>query len=383
MSDIGLDITSVGTPEPGRRRRRRSRLPGCLAAVLALALLAGGFYYVVTNGVDALRDRLSSSAADYEGPGGDAVIVEVRPGDSTAAIGRTLREHDVVASVQAFIDAAAGNEAARSIQPGYYEVQQQMAAVDALAILVDRTNMLTSTITIPEGFRVDQILDRLAAQTDYRRGQFERVLEDPARLGLPESAGGNPEGYLFPATYTFGPDDRPVDMLTAMVTKFNEVAGSVPLSDASRVGLSEHELLTVASIVEKEVFRDQDLPNVAEVVYNRLNGACSETGGRLEMDSTVHFIQGGSAGGVTTSADARNSDSPYNTYRVSGLPPGPIASPGERALQAALNPTSEGFCFFVAIDLDTGETAFAASYAEHLRNVEQWRTWCRQNAGRC
>src|SRR3546814_9830929 len=112
----------------------------------------------------------------------------------------------------------------------------------------------------------------------------------------------------------------------------------------------------MASIIEKEVNRPEDMPAVAEVIFNRLDGSCVEQGipkGLLQMDSTVHFLEGGGAGSVYTSAEARESDSPYNTYKQAGLPPGPIASPGQAAMEAILEPTDKGYCFFVAVDLDT------------------------------
>jgi UPF0755 protein len=131
----------------------------------------------------------------------------------------------------------------------------------------------------------------------------------------------------------------------------------------------------VASIIEREVRREQDLPGVAEVIDNRLAGRCSETGRLLQMDSTVHYAAGANDS-VFTSDEMRAIDSRYNTYKYPGLPPGPISAPGEAALKAALDPTDKGYCFFVAVNLETGETLFARNQAEHARNRAKLDEYC-------
>ncbi|HEY9564440.1 MAG TPA: endolytic transglycosylase MltG, partial [Nocardioides sp.] len=243
-----------------------------------------------------------------------------------------------------------------------------------------------NAVVIPEGFRTDQVVARLAKTTGVKKAELEKALKDADGLGLPDYAEGEAEGYLFPAKYSFAPDDTALDMLAAMVKRYKAVAEEVPVSGASEAGLDEHDFITMASIIEKEVNRPEDMPAVAEVIFNRLDGSCVEQGipkGLLQMDSTVHFLEGGGAGSVYTSAEARESDSPYNTYKQAGLPPGPIASPGQAAMEAILEPTDKGYCFFVAVDLDTGETRFARTGAEHTANTQLLQEWCRENSGRC
>ncbi len=198
-------------PAEGGRRRRKSRLrsiPGCLAALAALAVLFGGLYYVATMGVDLLKDRLASPG-DFAGPPRGKVVFEVQSGDTVAQMGRNLKAEGVVKSVDAFTAAAANEPKSNAIQVGYYQLQKEMPAADALAILVDPTNILKNTVTIPEGLRVTDILDILAEKTDFDRPAYEKVLANPDSIGLPDYAGGNPEGYLFPSTYDFGPNDGP------------------------------------------------------------------------------------------------------------------------------------------------------------------------------
>lgn len=353
--------------------------------VVALAVVVAGGWFAVDRGSEALSSVLGGrggAAEDYPGPGTGNVVVEVAEGDTSAAIGRTLVEADVVASVEAFTEAAAADPDSRGIQVGSYEMQEQMRAADALEALIDPENIVRSSVTVPEGYRVEQILGRLAESTDVSRRQLRRAVRG---LDLPPSAEGNPEGYLFPATYDFPPGTTAPQMLQAMLDRFLELAESLPLSAASTVGLDEHDLVTVASIIEKEVNRAEDMPAVAEVIYNRLDGTCASSGvpqGLLQMDSTVNYLDAANDS-VFTSQEMRDAESDYNTYRNAGLPPGPIASPGEAALQAALEPTDEGWCYFVAVDLESGETAFAVDKAEHDRNRSRLADYCRNNPGTC
>jgi len=385
VSNLGLDLGSDPTPSgPGRRRAApKKRGAGCLAVLVALAVVAAGGWFLVNEGRQALDGIFGSDAAeDFPGPGSGSVVIQVAEGDTAAAIGRTLVEANVVASVQAFTDAAAADERSRGIQVGSYEMREEMRAADALAILIDPSNINRSSVTIPEGFRLEQILERLADRTDVTMRQLRRAVEG---LDLPPSAEGNPEGYLFPATYDFPPGTTAEEMLGQMLRRFTQIADELPLSAAGTVGLDEHDLVTVASIIEKEVNRPEDMPAVAEVIYNRLDGTCVSEGvpnGLLQMDSTVTYIAGDN-GSVFTTEESRASESAYNTYRTAGLPPGPISSPGRAALEAALAPTDRGWCYFVAVDLGTGETAFAVDSATHARNTEQLRTYCRENPGTC
>jgi UPF0755 protein len=371
----------------GRRKATTtgSRARGCVPVLIVLAIILALLYVGLTKGIDFVQDQFADPE-DYPGPGSGAVTVEVVSGDTIPDMGRTLEDADVVASADAFTDAASGNSCATNIQAGFYPLKKKMKAADALAVMCDPKNIDNRDVTIPEGLRVDQVVDVLVEATGLKKSAFEKVLAQPAQLGLPAYAQGNPEGYLFPDTYRFTPEDKPLDMLQQMVARFVEVAGDLPISGAAGVDLTEHDLVTVASIVEKEVSRAEDRPSVAEVVRNRLDGDCVAQGvpaGLLQMDSTIHFLTGGGTGSVFTDDDARDSDSPYNTYRVPGIPPGPIAAPGRAAMEAVLNPTDKGYCFFVAVNLDTGETAFATTEAEHNANRARLDEWCSDNEGRC
>ncbi len=368
--------------EGGRRKKTRRKVPGCLAVLVALAVLVGGFYFAVTKGVELVRDQFADPA-DYAGPGQGKVTFQVEEGDSIAEMGRGLKEAGVVASVQAFINAAnADAEAATGIQVGYYQVKKEMAADEALGILVDPANILRNTLTVPEGLRVVDIVEVLEKETDFSAAQFEKVLAQPAKLGLPDYAGGDPEGYLFPSTYDVGPDATPRSILVAMVDRWEKAAEESDLvARAEALGYTPHELMTVASLVESEAARQQDRGKVARVIYNRLTG--DETNGLLQIDATVNFAADQSLGAVPTTEDLEI-DSPYNTYLNPGLPPGPIEAPGDAAIAAAANPTDGPWYYYVTVNLRTGETKFAEGYDEFLTYKDELRAYCEtESQGAC
>lgn len=367
MSDLGLDLD----PEHRHRSRHRRRNGlGCLAVLIALAVLAGGAWFAYDRGMEVLRGRFDP-APDYTGTGSGSVLVEVEQGDNATDIANTLVEEDVVKSVEAFTSAAMANPDSTRIQVGFYEMQRQMSAESALEVLVDPSNMVQSAVTLREGLTVEQIVEALARDTDFTKRQYERVLNRPQALGLPPYAQGDPEGYLFPATYQVAPNATPRSVLTMMVDRFKQAADELDLvAEAEQLGVSPHDVVTVASLVQAEARFDEDFAKVSRVIYNRLEEPMP-----LQFDSTVHYAVGRD-GGVGTSDADRATDSPYNTYMYPGLPPTPINAPGEQAIEAALNPADGPWLYFVTTNPDDGTTKFAESYDEHLQNKREFEEWC-------
>lgn len=380
MSRAEGDVDAPGSHRRGRRKKRKKRRVGSFFAVLLSLAVVGGLIAGVYYGGSALINALSDvvEAEDYPGPGYGEVTVTIEEGSTLRAMGGVLAEADVVASQQAFVQAAESNPQARQIQAGTYTLARQMSAADAVSMLVEGSGEHDS-VTIPEGFRQVQILERLAEATEFELDEFESALEE---VELPEAADGEAEGFLFPATYELRSDVTPASLLQGMVDRFAQAAETVGLDQATEdLDHSVRELVTVASIVQREVQLDEDRPRVAEVIYNRLSGECAAAGvpnELLQMDSTVHYAVDDYSS-VFTSSEMREVDSPYNTYRNPGLPPGPISAPGETALEAAVNPADEGNCYFVTVDLETGETRFAETEAEHEANVEVMREYCRES----
>jgi UPF0755 protein len=344
--------------DPTRARVRRRRVTLVLLVVLALVVAASW-------GSIVLLQRLTGGPLDFSGPGSGAVVVEVVPGDTSSDIGRTLEEAGVVASSEAFVSAAVADERSLGIQPGFYELKLKMSGEQALELMLDPASRVETSVTIPEGLRLGQTVDRLVEQTDLPAKRFEAVLEEPSSLRLPVYADGSAEGFLFPATYTFDPDADAQDMLRAMVDRYHEAEKSLDLKRrAVAVNLTPRQAVTVASLVQAEV-AERDFGKAARVVYNRL-----AAGMPLQFDSTVNYALG--SDDLTLEDDQLGVDSPYNTYANTGLPPGPINSPGEAALEAALAPPDGDWLYFVAVAPGSDATRFTADYQEFLVFKEEF-----------
>jgi UPF0755 protein len=267
-----------------------------------------------------------------------------------------------VASTEAFVAAARADDRSLGIQPGSYDMREKMSGQAALARLLDPAARIQTDVTIPEGLRLGQVVDLLVEATGLPRKDFDRALQQPERLGLPPYAEGDAEGFLFPATYTFEPDASALQILRTMVRRFDQTAAAVDLvRSAHAVNLSPRQAVIVASLVQAEV-AERDFGKAARVVYNRLN-----SGMPLQFDSTVNYALG--SDDLTLTNDQLSVDSPYNTYKYPGLPPGPINSPGEAALRAALHPPKGDWVYFVAVAPGSDQTRFTADYQQFL----QWK----------
>ena len=333
----------------------------------------------MTKGAEFIRDQFST-AADYPGPGRGKVTFEVQDGDTVGQIGRNLKATGVVQSVDAFIEASGGES---NIQVGFYQLKKEMRAADAFDILSNPANIIKNTVTIPEGFQVAQIVARLAKATGYPAKAFEKALADPAELGLPDYAGDNAEGYLFPSTYDFGPNDKPADMLAKMVARWQQAATDADLeAKAAELGYAPNEIMTIASLIEAEG-RGEYRAMIARVIYNRLVEP-NPAAGFLQIDASVNYALGRSGSTVITDEDkASVEDSPYNLYSHKGLPPTPIEAPGDDAIQAALNPDDGPWYFYVTVNLATGETKFTESYDEFLSFKAEYQEYCETQSERC
>jgi UPF0755 protein len=364
------DDERIEHPEYDEPHTRRRRGWGCLPVLLVFVVLAGGVWFGGRYAYDEISSRLGP-APDYSGPGSGAVLYQVKEGSTSADIGRELKAEGVVKSVDAFSEAARDDDKSRNIQVGYYPLKKQMKASEALAILVDPKNMVQSLVVVPEGARVRQIVKTIVAKTDIKKLAVTAALANPEAIGLPAAAKGNPEGYLFPATYSVPPKQTALGLIRQMVAKSVEVEKALDLeSKSARVGLTPEQVLTVASILEYEANRSEDYPKVARVLYNRL-----EKGMPLQLDSTVSYVSQ-REGDVWTTAAERADNSAYNTYAHAGLPPGPIGSPGEETIKAALAPADGNWLYFVP-DYEAKTTRFSETLKEHNKWVAKLREYCR------
>jgi UPF0755 protein len=349
------------TRRPHRRRRKKKERKGGFAVVIAfvlvLAVLGGGAAVVFGVG-SKIKSTLSGSAApDYPGPGSGEVVVEVTAGQTASEIGVTLEKEGVVKSTQAFFEAANANPESSTIQPGFYALSRKMPAADALEALLDPSARVEAKVTLPEGLRLDETLEKLAAGTELPLKDFKAALEDAERLGLPAYAQGNPEGFLYPATYTVPPN---ADADSVLKDLFEAYAVAAEDAGVERTPRDPEEIVIIASLIEAEARHDEDFGKVARVVYNRL-----DAGMPLQFDSTVNYALNADKEIVTY--EDLGEDSPYNTYQNTGLPPAPINSPGLKALTAAVNPPDGDWLYFVTVDPEAGTTKFTADYDEFLR----------------
>ena len=348
---------------PGGPYRRRPRWLGLVVVLLALMLVLGGAILAigaVLGDVDG-----SSSAPDYGGGGEGAATVAVTSGATTAEIGRALVDAKVIKSVKAFTALAAADDRAGRIQPGYYQLHQHMSAQSALDLMLDPVSRVNS-VAIPEGMTTDKVLVRISEQAKIPLADLQAAAAQPEQIGVPAYSRTGTEGYLFPSTYDIAPGTSAVDALKMMTTRFKSEAAGLDLETrAAAMGYRPDQIVTIASIIEGESGRPDDRGKIARVIYNRLHNAASWP--YLDMDSTTCYAIGGCNGPLKQSQI--DTDSPYNTRRVSGLPPGPINNPGAAALNAALDPEPGPWYYFVTLK---DQTVFSVTQAEHDNAVHQY-----------
>jgi UPF0755 protein len=367
MTDLSV-WTEGERPTRHHNRRKKKDRKGGLAVVLAVVLVlvaVGGGAAVVLGAGSKLKDLFhSTNAPDYPGPGSGSAQIEVLAGQSVADIARTLKGKDVIKSVDAFLQVANAEPDAAKVQPGFYRFKVKMAASDAVATLLDPSSRIQARVTLPEGLRLDETLKKLAKEAKLPLADLEKQLKDAGSLGLPAYAKSNPEGFLYPATYDVAPDATPASVLKALFTSYAAAADKAGVARSNR---TPYEIVTIASLVEGEARAAGDFGKVSRVVYNRL-----KQGMPLQFDSTVNYALNADKQ-IVTNADL-GVNSPYNTYKNTGLPPGPINSPGLAALEAAVNPTPGNWLYFITTNPKTGETKFTNSYPQFLKYKAELRS---------
>ncbi|TDC79335.1 endolytic transglycosylase MltG [Streptomyces hainanensis] len=355
--DDDTDFVDADDKRARRGEKTKKRRLGGVGCMVAGVLVLGGLGGVAYVGYGMYQDRFGP-APDFAGEGSGEIEVTIPDGSTVRAMGLILRDAGVVASVDAFV-AAVGEE--QGIQPGIYTLRAEMSAASAMEMMLDPAAL--NTFIIPEGRRATEVFALIDERLGLAEGTTGEVAET-ADLGLPEFAEGDVEGFLFPTRYDVGADTTPEDVLIAMVDRAKAEFAQIDLEgQAAALDMTPRELLTVASLIEAEGQTDQEFGMVSQVIYNRLDQEM-----RLEFDSTINYAMGRST--LDTSLADTDFDSPYNTYREFGLPPGPIANPGHNAITAALNPTDGPWLYFVTVT--EGDTRFTDDFAEHERNVEDF-----------
>lgn len=362
--------TVGAVPKKPSKRRRRAR--GWIALAIVVALLggigAGGVWVWNTYG-DKVRSFMGwEEPADYAtGLANGEALLTIASGDTGMTISTKLYQAGVTKTSSVFYNMLVKSQQNPNFQPGVYKLQKQMTAAAALAAIQDPANRQQNTALIREGLTVSQIAQALSDDLTIPLADVQAAVKTPSDYGV---SADSLEGWLFPATYTFDPGTTATQAVKAMVDRTKQ-----SLQQAGVAASDQQRILTIASIIQREARQSADFYKVSRVIQNRL-----ADGMKLQMDSTAQYGYGEMHdGSVSSSAAALADNNPWNTYVITGLPKGPISNPGDTAIDAAVHPADGPWLYFVTVNLDTGETVFSTTDAEHEAAVAQWRSWCAQN----
>lgn len=360
------------------RDRRKSRIAawGVLGVVLlVLGGIVTGSVWVWMTYEGPIRAFMGwEDPKDYEpGLAEGEVLVTIVSGDTGASISETLFAAGVTKTSDAFYDYLIKTAQNPPFHPGVYALQHKMTSEAALAAIMDPASKREHTAQLREGLTIGQTLSVLSESLGIPLADLEAAAADPSAYAV---AASTLEGWLFPATYTFDPGVTAPQVIQRLVdeTSARLDAFGVAPEDRQRV-------LTLAGLVQKESGPlQEDMRRIARVFLNRV-----DQGMLLQSDATVAYGAGITGTVWTTDEERADESNPYNTYVHLGMPPGPISSPGEDAIEAALNPADGPWLYFVAVDLATGETTFSETLDEHMAAVEQLQDWCarEENASYC
>lgn len=292
-----------------------------------------------------------------------ARVIEIPPHLGVLDIARRLDKADIIRSPFGFALLALVQGKARSLKAGEYEVPQG-ANTFAVLSLLEGGKVLYHPVLLKEGASLAELARAIEAEGLARADDVNRVGHDPIFLRALEIPGASVEGYLFPDTYQFAKGITPEEMLARMVMKMRAQLTPELLKAARERGINVHQLLTLASIIEREAVVPSELPLISAVFWNRLKVDMP-----LQADPTVQYATGKGRQALTR-ADLLV-DHPYNTYRRPGLPPGPIANPGLLAIRAAVNPARVNYLYFVA--MDERRHQFSQSLNDHNEAVARYR----------
>ncbi|KUN02001.1 hypothetical protein AQI95_28320 [Streptomyces yokosukanensis] len=367
------DRRGKGTKSGKKGKKGRT---GCACMVVVLVFgggLAGAGYF----GYQFYQNRFAP-APDYAGSGtGEAVTVEIPKGAGGWDIGNRLKEAGVVKSAEAFVHAQNDTQGGNSIQAGAYLLRKQMSAASAVKMMLDPKSQ--NNVVVTPGERNVGVYEAIDKKLELADGTTQKTAQKEYKtFGVPAWAQNTGEvkdpleGFLFPGTYPAAKGMKPDSVLKQMVAEAKSKYDSYGLTaKAQALGLNNaFQLVIVASLVQAEGKTHDDFRKMAEVVYNRLKPTNHETNQLLQFDSTYNYLKGTSNIHISEK-EINGNRNPYNTYTHKGLPPGPIGNPGEDALKAALNPTHDGWMYFVATD-GVNDTEFAKTNAEFQQLKEKF-----------
>jgi UPF0755 protein len=333
---------------------------------LALALLAGLSLAAGAAVLMSLLDRLEPADPTSL----DEVAFTVERGQGLRPVANALEAADLIRDADALTLLARFRGWESALKAGEYGLSAGWTS-ERILEQITSGRVRTYTAVLPEGIRASEIADRLDDAGLTSREEFLRVISDEEfakSLGIPAPS---LEGYLYPETYEIPRDLPPKELARILVQQFDVAWGEIE-AQASNNGLNKHEIVTLASIVEKETAAPEERPLIAGVFLNRLR-----KGMRLETDPTVIYGIEDFDGNLRR-RDLRNKQNPYNTYQIAGLPPGPIASPGAEALRAVVEPADTDYLYFVS--RNDGTHVFSKTYRDHVNAVNRYQKRRRSQA---
>ena len=324
-----------------------------LGALVLVGLAAAAWFY-------------TGAERPYKGYPEAEKFVEIPAGSGSAAMGRRLADAGVVSSAETFRVAVWMRGAGQRLQAGEYRFDAPMTAVEVVDKL-SRGEVFLQPITFREGLTIRQMAAIFESKGFGPASEFVKAAGDASLIRHLDPAATDLEGYLFPDTYALPRKATATQLVRRMVDRFEKALAPETRERAAARGLNVRQLVTLASLVEKETGKNDERPLVAAVYANRL-----KMGMGMQADPTVIFAleRAGRYNGNLTREGLRF-DSPYNTYRYSGLPPGPIAAPGRASLEAAASPADVPYIYFVS--RNDGSHVFAVTLDEHNRNVHEWQ----------
>lgn len=361
-------VENTASKAAAKKARRRRR-------VLALLITLGVFVAAIAIGAQFLKPLLGmDKVTDYPGPGTGSVNITVAEGSGPKVVATTLVQNGVVADADAFVKEflSEGGE----LSPGEFTFRTQMKNSDAVAVLVNKDASKVMYFALSAGLRINESLEAISKGSGIPLQELNALNQAPGQFGVPAKA-KNLEGFLAPGEYRFALGTPAKDIIQKLVTTTLDELKSQGITDSAK----QYDTVTIASIVQAEGGQ-ADYGNVAGAIYNRLKPNNVETSGLIQSDATVTYGLGKKSFHLTEEEKADKSNT-YNTYANVGLPAGPIGSPGKTAIDAAAKPTQNEYLYWVTINLDTKETKFSKTLAEHNTYVAQYNAWCQANAGRC
>lgn len=309
-----------------------------------------------------------------------SVRIMIPPGTGSGKIAKLLETNGLIRNATVFRYYMIYKKEGGRLQAGEYEMKPGMELDDIIAKMNRGETVPQEVVrfTIPEGFTVLQIADKLQEQQGFDRQTFLDMTNSGQHFAAIKWAADIPddpslrhrlEGYLFPETYELKKGSTTQDMVLRMVSELDKKLAALPADWQDKLkqrGLSFHQLMTIASLIEREVVDDSERPIVASVIYNRM-----KIGMKLQIDATVQYTLDKPKERLFEKDLLV--DSPYNTYKIAGLPPGPIASPSLKSIQAALYPAETKYLFYVTKSDGTQQHIFAETYDQHLKNIAESR----------